>query len=199
MIDIFMEDFLMKFILASQSPRRKELLKLAGINFITIPSNKEEIIDPLLSPENQVKALALMKAKHIATDYPDSCVLGSDTIVVLNGKILGKPANTEEAISMLKSLRANDHQVMTAVAIVYNDKQIEEVFINVTTVKFYDLPDEWIIEYVESGAPMDKAGSYGIQDAGFELVEKIDGDYYSVMGLPISQLKIKLRQLNLIK
>ena len=187
----------MKFVLASGSPRRKELLELANIPFEVIPSNAEEILNPDFPPEQQVKTLALLKATDISQQYPDRYIIGADTIVVFNQQILGKPVDKEDAVNTLKRLRGQQHQVMTAVAIVCTAENIAEVFINITAVTFYDLSDQWIADYVASGAPMDKAGSYGIQDAGFELVEQIHGDYYAVMGLPIAQLKRKIAELNL--
>jgi septum formation protein len=189
----------MKFILASQSPRRKELLALANIPFEVIPSDAEEVLNPDLTPEQQVKALALLKATDLSGQYPERYIIGADTIVVLDNQILGKPVDEADAIQMLKSLRGKQHQVMTAVAIVNMEKKIKKVFINITDVTFYDLSDQWIADYVASGLPLDKAGSYGIQDAGFELVEKINGDYYSVMGLPIAQLKRVITELNIEK
>ena len=189
----------MKFILASQSPRRKELLELADIPFEVIPSNLEEILNPDLSPEDQVKELALLKATDLSQQYPEHYIIGADTIVVLDNRILGKPVDEDDAINTLKSLRGKKHQVMTAVGLVCTVEKIREVFVNITDVTFYHMSDEWIEDYVASGVPMDKAGAYGIQDAGFELVQQIHGDYYSVMGLPIAQLKQKIAQLELEK
>ena len=187
----------MKFILASQSPRRKELLELASIPFEVIPSNAEEVLNSKLTPIEQVKELAFLKASDLSQQYPDRYVIGADTIVVLDNQILGKPVDEQDAIAMLKALRGQKHQVMTAVALVCAVEKIEKVFVNVTDVTFYHLSDEWIEGYVASGAPMDKAGSYGIQDAGFELAQRIHGDYYAVMGLPIAQLKRELAELGL--
>ena len=189
----------MKFILASQSPRRKELLKLANIQFEVIPSMAAEVLTPGLNPAEQVKELALLKANDLSRQYPERHIIGADTIVVLNNQILGKPVNQDDAIKMLQSLRGRKHQVMTAVAIVCAAQNVTEVLINITDVTFYDLSDEWIANYVASGAPLDKAGSYGIQDAGFELVKEIHGDYYAVMGLPIAQLKRIIDELNIEK
>ena len=189
----------MNFILASMSPRRKELLKLAGLEFETIPSDVDETLQPELTPHQQVMALAHLKAETVAKNHPDKCVIASDTIVVLDNEILGKPIDESDAAVMLKKLSAKSHQVMTAVTIMHGNRQISHTFIHVTDVEFYDMSDEWIADYVKTGEPMDKAGAYGIQGLGFELVKRIDGDYYSVMGLPIAMLKRELRQLGLIK
>lgn len=189
----------MKFILASNSPRRKELLEFAKIDFEVIPSTVEEGITPTLTPKQQVQELALLKANDIAQKFPERYVIGADTIVVLDNQILSKPVDQDDAICMLKSLRGKSHQVMTSVALVCAVKKFKKVFVNITDVTFYDLSDAWIADYVNSGAPLDKAGAYGIQDAGFELVQEIHGDYYAVMGLPIAQLKREIDELNIDK
>lgn len=188
----------MEFILASASPRRKELLELAGIAFRAVPSDVDELLDESLTPSEQVMDLAQQKARDLGEKFPDKLIIGADTIVVIAEKILGKPQNEADAVLMLKTLSGRKHQVMTAVCILGISKSIERVFVNCTDVSFYGMDEDWIWDYVKSGQPMDKAGSYGIQDKGFELVEKIEGDYYSVMGLPISQLKRELKALGLI-
>ncbi|MGL4372392.1 MAG: Maf family protein, partial [Turicibacter sp.] len=180
------------------SPRRKELLELAGIAHRVVVSAVEEIIDPSLDVETQVQDLAIQKACAVAELHSDATVIGSDTIVVLDGKILGKPVDKQDAFDMLKSLSGRKHQVMTGVALVNKDKELLTSFVNITDVEFYHVTDAWIEQYIESDEPMDKAGSYGIQGKGFELVRSISGDYYSVMGLPIAQLKRTLSHLKLI-
>lgn len=189
----------MGFILASASPRRKELLELAGLEFSVKISTVDETLLDGLSPQEQVKRLALQKAADVAALYPGETIIGSDTIVVYQNEILGKPENRLDAFQMLEKLNGQQHEVMTAVALINQKKGIEDVFVNVTTVDFYQLGKEWLNDYIESGEPMDKAGAYGIQGKGFELVEKINGDFYSVMGLPISQLKQKLRGFSLLQ
>jgi len=188
----------MGFVLASASPRRKELLELAGLDFKMVVSAVDESLVDKLSPTEQVARLAMKKAKAVAEAYHEETVIGADTIVVLDEEILGKPVDKDDAISMLSRLSGNWHEVLTAVAIVNTYRKITAVFVNVTKVKFYELGEEWLRAYVETGEPMDKAGSYGIQGLGFELVEKIEGDFYSVMGFPISQLKRELKKLGLI-
>ena len=188
----------MGIILASQSPRRKELLELAGIKHRVIVSQVDEILDQDLDVAGQVQDLAIQKACAVAELYPQETVIGADTIVVLDGKILGKPKNEEDAFNTLKALSGRKHQVMTGIGIINKEKELLTSFVNITEVEFYYVTDEWILNYIKSGEPMDKAGSYGIQGKGFELVKSIPGDYYSVMGLPIAALKRTLTHLGLI-
>lgn len=188
----------MGIILASQSPRRKELLELAEIKHRVIVSEVEELLDKDLDVAGQIQDLAIQKACKVAELYPQETIIGADTIVVLDGKILGKPKDEEDAFNMLKALSGRKHQVMTGVSIINKEKELLTSFVNITDVEFYFVTDEWILNYIKSGEPMDKAGSYGIQGKGFELVKSISGDYYSVMGLPIAQLKRTLTHLDLI-
>lgn len=188
----------MGIILASQSPRRKELLELAGIKHRVVVSAVDEVMDADLDVAGQVQDLAIQKACAVADLFESETVIGADTIVVCDGKILGKPKNEEDAFNTLKNLSGRKHQVMTGVSIINKEKELLTSFVNITDVEFYYVTDEWILNYIKSGEPMDKAGSYGIQGKGFELVKSISGDYYSVMGLPIAQLKRTLTHLNLI-
>lgn len=188
----------MGIILASQSPRRKELLELAGIEHRVVVSAVDEVMDADLDVAGQVQDLAIQKACAVADLFESETVIGADTIVVCDGKILGKPKNEEDAFNTLKNLSGRKHQVMTGVSIINKEKELLTSFVNITDVEFYYVTDEWILNYIKSGEPMDKAGSYGIQGKGFELVKSISGDYYSVMGLPIAQLKRTLTHLNLI-
>ena len=188
----------MGIILASQSPRRKELLELAEIKHQIIVSHVEEIIDDNLSPEDIVQDLAIQKATVVANQHTTETVIGADTIVVCDGIILGKPKDELEAYEMLKKLSGRTHQVMTGVSIINVEKELLTSFVNITEVNFYHVTDDFINQYILTKEPMDKAGAYGIQGKGFELVRSISGDYYSVMGLPISQLKRTLSHLNLI-
>lgn len=161
----------MGIILASQSPRRKELLELAGIKHRVIVSQVDEILDQDLDVAGQVQDLAIQKACAVAELYPQETVIGADTIVVLDGKILGKPKNEEDAFNTLKALSGRKHQVMTGIGIINKEKELLTSFVNITEVEFYYVTDEWILNYIKSGEPMDKAGSYGIQGKGFELVK----------------------------
>ena len=174
----------MKLILASNSPRRKELLQEAGLSFSVIPSNFKEEENCGLDPSLYCKQLAENKAKSVYSG-DNSIVLGADTIVVFNGEILGKPKDEDDAIRMLTKLSNNKHLVITGYAIIKDGivySGYEE-----TIVEFNDLSYTLICEYVKSGLPLDKAGAYGIQD-GYELVKNIDGDYNNVVGLPVNKI-----------
>lgn len=174
-------------ILASASPRRQEILKEQGYDFQVVPSTCEEIVNPTLAPVEVAKSLAKQKAQDVAKAYPADTVIGADTIVVNGDKILGKPHSEQEAFDMLRSLAGKAHQVITGVAVVRDGKC--ENYAEVTNVHFFPLTDEEIWEYVETGEPMDKAGSYGIQGLGGLFVKEIEGDYLNVVGLPVERLK----------
>ena len=177
-------------ILASASPRRKELLELLQLPFEVIGSEVEEVVDENLHPEVMVQSLAQQKAESVAKTNPHAFVIGSDTLVVFQGKMLGKPKNEEEALEMLTMLSGQTHEVYTGVSIVQNGNQ--HSFCEKTSVTFYSLSQREIEEYVNTGEPMDKAGAYGIQGYGALLVKEIKGDYYAVMGLPIARTKREL-------
>lgn len=172
-------------ILASASPRRKELLELLQIPFEVIVSEVEEIVDEKLHPAEMVQSLAQQKALSVAKTNQTSFVIGSDTLVVYGGRMLGKPTNKSEAIEMLQMLSGNTHDVFTGVTII-NGEQVHSFF-EKTSVTFFLLSEKEIVDYVSTGEPMDKAGAYGIQGYGALLVEGIFGDYYSVVGLPIAR------------
>ena len=184
----------MKLILASASPRRRELLTQVGVSFVIEVSDVEEVLDDTLSLELQVQSLALQKAQAVAAQHKDGLVLGADTVVVDAGSLLGKPQNTEEAAEMLRSLSGKWHQVMTAVALVdANDTKHEWTSVEITNVKFRDLTEDDIAAYVATGESMDKAGAYGIQGYGALLVERIEGCYNNVVGLPLQLVAKGLR------
>ena len=181
-------------ILASNSQRRQEILKDAGFNFRVITSNIEEISDK----ENVIERIldiAEKKLEQIAKNNVNEFILAADTVVELNGKIFGKPKNREEAFSFLKTLSGQIHRVITAYVFKNISKNILIKEIVVSEVKFFDLDDETINWYLDTGEPFDKAGAYGIQGYGRVLVEKIDGDYYSIMGFPISNFLKNLRKI----
>ncbi|MGN0549472.1 MAG: Maf family protein [Acutalibacteraceae bacterium] len=178
-------------ILASASPRRSELMTLAGFEFDVICADIDEIVPENALPQEVVMSLALQKAQAVAKDHGKSAVVGSDTVVALDGKILGKPHSEKEAVEMLRSLSGRTHKVYTGVAIVCGDKVTS--FFDETEVEFYPLNDEEIFDYVATGEPMDKAGAYGIQGRGAVLVKRINGDYFNVMGLPISKVYRELK------
>lgn len=186
-----------KLILASQSPRRKELLKKLQIPFDTISSNADEQLDDNLSPENAVIELATRKANTVADQYKEAIVIGADTIVVHNGKILGKPINRTMAREMLESLSGTQHSVFTGVTVIYNGKH--QSFYEKTDVTFWELTSKEIEHYLDSDEPYDKAGSYGIQGLGSLLVKAISGDYFNVVGLPVSRLNRFLKEKKLFE
>jgi septum formation protein len=179
-------------ILASSSPRRKELLETLRLTFAIICSEVDESFDPELSPEDVVMELAQRKAQAVFTENKNAFVIGSDTIVVANNRILGKPADEAEAISMLQTLSGIQHDVFTGVSIVSPTSSTR--FYEKTEVWFWELTDEEIRAYVKSGEPFDKAGAYGIHQLGRMLVKKINGDYFAVVGLPIARTIRELKK-----
>lgn len=181
-----------KLILASASPRRKELLRLFGIPFTVRAADIDETMNPENSPREEVEKVSRRKALAIARD-PDEVVIAADTIVVCDNRILGKPKSREEAVSMLKLLSGRDHQVMTGCTLLYG--QAIRSFVEVTDLHFRRLTDGEIRRYVETGEPMDKAGAYGIQGGAALFCEKLRGDYYNVVGLPVCRLWETLREL----
>lgn len=183
-----------KIILASASPRRKELLTLAGIDFTVQQADIEEKIAPDLKPFEVVKQLAFQKASAVAEKSKDCIVIGSDTVVSLDNKILGKPKSENEAKEMLKLLSGKTHKVYTGVAIISDEKNVS--FYEETEVEFYELTDREIADYVATGEPMDKAGAYGIQGKGCVLIKRINGDYFNVVGLPVARLYRELGDFN---
>ncbi|MBO0587086.1 Maf family protein [Sporosarcina sp. E16_8] len=181
-------------ILASASPRRREILSLLGFPFTIVPSNvSEDLVVEKDDFEGYARQLAAMKTQVVANDNPDCIVIGADTIVVHEGKLYSKPESKEQAQAFLKELSSKTHTVITGVGLFMDDEL--RTFSVETKVTFRELDDRLINAYVESGDPMDKAGGYGIQTAGALLVEKIDGDYYNVMGLPIAKLTEHMREL----
>lgn len=178
-------------ILASQSPRRQEILTLAGFEFSVCPADAEWAPEGLL-PYDRVRELAHSKAAQVAKNHPNSIVLGSDTMVVLGENALGKPCNERDAVDMLMSLQGRTHEVMTGVWIIETDSAgnavKEDGFTDVTTVDFWAFSEDEAAEYVATGEPMDKAGAYGIQGKGMRLVKGINGDFFTVMGLPGGRL-----------
>jgi septum formation protein len=176
-----------KIILASQSPRRKELLKLAEIDFDVIVSDTDETFPEGLTYEETAIFIAKQKAFAVAATNKERTILAADTIVVCNNKILGKPKDRDDAISILTMLANNTQQVITAVCLLH--KNDEYCFADVTTVTFHPLTTEQIIYYVDTYKPYDKAGAYAIQEwIGAIGIKKIDGDFYNVMGLPVSRV-----------
>ena len=184
----------MKLILASASPRRKELLRYITEDFTVRVSHADETVPEGLTPEQTVKYLAGVKAAAVWNGAPDEVIVASDTIVVIDGAILGKPVDEEDARRMLRVLSGRTHTVFTGVCV--KTAEQETIFAEKTDVTFYPLTDDEIREYVATGEPMDKAGAYGIQGKGSLLVEKIGGDFYTVMGLPVATLSRALKALS---
>ena len=181
----------MQLILASQSPRRKELLGLFHIPFTVRVADIDEAMDPAKAPFDEVARVSRLKAQAIPREAGD-VVIAADTIVVCCDKVLGKPHSEEEAAQMLRLLSGRDHQVMTGVTVLTDTECI--TFTDVTDIHFRELSDGEIRRYVASGEPMDKAGSYGIQGGAALFAEKMVGDYYNVMGLPVCRLWMALQQ-----
>lgn len=181
-------------ILASQSPRRRRLLQRLGLRFTVHVSPAQEVMPPDAEPAPLVQSLALQKARPVAADHPDALTLAADTVVALDDEILGKPASREEAASMLRRLSDATHTVYTGIGLTHPATDRTATAVTATHVTFGTLSDEEITAYVATGSPMDKAGSYGIQDdLGALFVERIDGDYYNVVGLPLRRLYLTLR------
>lgn len=176
----------MKIVLASGSPRRKEILENMNLKFDIIKSEIEETTVENESPENLVKRLSYEKAHDVATRNSDSIVIGADTVVVLDNNVLGKPKDREEAFDMLKKMSGREHDVITGISILCLDSKEEISDFCVSKVKFKNLSDEDIYSYINTGECMDKAGAYGIQGLGGLLVEYIKGDYFNIVGFPIS-------------
>lgn len=186
-----------RVVLASQSPRRKKLLDQIGLSFEVFPSNAEEISSQS-DPALLVEELALLKAKDVSSRHPDSFIIGADTVVVHQDKIIGKPKDKNEAFEILSSLSDSTHSVFTGVAFVKSDKNghilSTSTFYEQTKVTFSALDEMDIHAYIETGNPMDKAGAYGIQDdLGALFVEGIEGDYYNVVGFPLNRFYRELK------
>lgn len=175
----------MQLILASGSPRRKELLSLFRIPFTVVPADVDETMDPAKAPCDEVARLSAKKARAVKRE-PDDVVIAADTIVVCEGKVLGKPKSEENAYAMLSLLSGRDHQVMTGCTVLRGEKC--ETFTEVTDLHFRTLSEREIRAYIASGEPMDKAGAYGIQGGAALFCRRMEGDYYNVMGLPVCRL-----------
>jgi septum formation protein len=180
-------------ILASTSPRRNELLKMAGYEFTVAPAEVNEDYPSGTQPMQIVELLATRKAKAAAKDHPLDAVLAADTLVVCKGRIMGKPKDEASAKAMLKLLSGSVHQVYTGYCIICNSKLVTGH--EATSVEFYPVKDEEIDAYIATGESMDKAGAYAIQGRGALLVKRIDGDFYNVMGLPVGKINRILRGL----
>ena len=186
----------MDWVLASASPRRRELLAELLDSFEILPSHGEEIVTGKPTPEELVKMLAAQKAKEVAlrSECEGKVVIGSDTVVALDGKILGKPKDEADAAAMLRALSGRSHEVYTGVCMIYPTENGRDILLDAACTKVYFLPltEEQIMAYIATGSPMDKAGAYGIQDGG--LVERIEGSFSNVVGLPLELCKEMIEQ-----
>lgn len=183
-------------ILASQSPRRRELMARITTDFEVMVSQVDEILPDGISPEDTAAYLAEFKASAVAADHPDKTVIGSDTVVILDGEVLGKPEDAEDAVRMLKALSDKTHTVITGCCIIKDGEKV--TFSEATKVVFYPLSDSDIAKYIATGEPFDKAGAYGIQGQGSLLVKGIEGDFFNVVGFPVGRLNRELRNLSVI-
>jgi septum formation protein len=181
-----------RVILASSSPRRRELLAMIGIAHEVIPADIDESYFPGEPPNAHAERLAREKGRVIAERHPEAVVISADTIVVIDGEVLGKPRDTAHAVRMLRQLSGRTHTVFTAVAVA-RDGRVESG-VEAVTVTFRELTEPEIIAYVGTGEPMDKAGAYGIQGYGATIVERIDGDYFAVMGLALGRMIALLKR-----
>lgn len=188
-----------KIILASASPRRRELLEQGGIPFTVIPSQAEEKITTE-QPGQAVEELSYLKCSDIyEKSLGDVLVIGADTVVASEGKILGKPSSQKDAVKMLQSLQGREHEVYTGVTIMAREgnENRKKTFHEKTKVVFYPMSDEEIRSYVNTGEPMDKAGAYGIQGKSAVFIKKISGDYNNVVGLPLARLYQELKNMGI--
>ncbi len=184
-----------EIVLASQSPRRRELLGRLLLDFKVMVDDAEEVRIPDEKPEDMVQRLALMKAQNVAEKSgSQGLVIGADTVVTFDGNVLGKPKDEEEAFSMLSQLSGREHTVFTGVAVVCGETGKTKTMVEGTKVRFRNLKEEEIRAYIATGEPMDKAGAYGIQDLGALLISGICGDYFNVVGLPLCRLGILLKE-----
>ncbi len=184
-----------KIILASSSPRRRQLLKSLGVNFDAVSPQGDESYEAGLMPQDISKTIAEKKAQEITGLHPESAIIAADTIVSLGSHVLEKPKDKNEAFHMLKKLSGNWHEVYTGVCI--RHKSQKSLFHEVTRVHFNSLEDDFINWYIETNEPMDKAGAYGIQGFGAVLVDRIEGDFYNVMGFPVARIMGELKKLDI--
>ena len=179
-------------ILASASPRRAELLRQLGVKFQIIPSDATEMVHEDLTPHEICQLNAHRKARAVAKRFPDALVLGADTLVFLDNKVLGKPANLNEARAMLEQLQGRTHQVVTGIDLIHLRAHHERIFAVSTTVTFRSLDSNQIRDYLEKIHPLDKAGAYAIQEHGDLVVEECAGSFSNVVGLPLERLRAEL-------
>ncbi len=184
----------MPIILASQSPRRRELLSVVTRDFVVDPSHKKEDIIPGLTERQLPLHLARQKALDVSCRHTDDLVIGADTVVCVNGQVLGKPLDKQDAYHMLRLLSGQEHRVLTGV-VFCRGQSVQTSFVQNTRVVFYPLDEKEILDYLETDEPYDKAGAYAIQGKGSLFVKAIYGDYYNVMGFPVARIARELNRL----
>jgi septum formation protein len=175
----------MHILLASTSPRRRELLEILGLQFHIIPPTCEETLSPNFSPREQTQQLARDKAQSVANQHPQDLVIGSDTLIEIEGKLLGKPENIQEAETMLRHLRGRCHQVHTGVAIIQQTTNVSIDFVETAQVWIHPFDEYTLKSYLATEESLGKAGAYSIQGKGAQLIEKIEGEYPTIVGLPL--------------
>ena len=178
-------------ILASQSPRRKEIFSMLNLPFTCVPSSIDETINAYNNLEDEIKDLSKRKAQSILEENPDAIVIGSDTIVIVDGYVLGKPADKEEASKMMHLLQGKTHQVLTGLCILSSKREYNDI--SISSVTFMELSDEEINVYLENDEWKDKAGAYAIQGNAGKFIKAIEGDYYAIMGLPLQMVYEELK------
>ena len=175
----------MKILLASTSPRRRELLRLLGLTFHIVPPTCEEMLSPHLPPIEQTRQLARDKARSVSNQHPQDLVVGSDTVIEIEGRLLGKPVNMQEAETMLRYLRGRCHQVHTGVAVIHQATHVSIDFVETAQVWIKPFNEKTLKSYLATEESLGKAGAYSIQGKGAQLIEKIEGDYPTIVGLPL--------------
>lgn len=183
-----------KLVLASESPRRAQLFRLIGLDFVVRKSGVDEDNDVPQEPRQHVLTLSRRKAGHVAAAETKALVVGADTIVVIDGEILGKPSSPQQAYDMLRRLSGRTHRVFTGFTVVETQTGASVADVEVTEVHFRELEDDEIWRYIETGSPMDKAGAYGIQDQSAVFVDRISGCFYNVVGFPLARFYVRMRE-----
>lgn len=184
----------MQYILASSSPRRKELMKEISSSFEVCPSTFDEQVSHSLSIKEQVKLIAYQKGLEVAKNYPDDLVISTDTIVVLDGQIIGKPKDADDAINILKKLSGRTHEVLTAFSLFYRGNEISDIVSS--KVIFNHMDDALIKSYVDSKSPLDKAGAYGVQDnKQYHFIKEVKGSVKNVVGFPVEEIKEAIKKM----
>ena len=184
-----------KIVLASRSPRRKKLLEQIGLEFEICDSNFDEDSVKLADPIELAKFLALKKAEAVAANYDDAIIIGADSVVIFNGVALGKPEDAADAKRILRELSGKENKGITGYCLIDTKNKIVVNSHSEAVVKFRDLSDEEINDYVATGEPLDMAGAYGLMDKGAVLMESVRGNFYSIVGLPINEIYVELRKM----